>query len=128
MTAHVVVVGREAVGETEGFGENAGADEGRGGEAGGMRDGRKGGMRLVQDEAFHVAQAVAGGVRAGQDGGMRGQGERDLRHGPGEAQTAGRKGIEMRSFRFVRGGITTEVVGAGGVERDQEDVGVARRG
>ena len=84
------------------------------------------GVRLIEDEAAHVAQAVNGRICPRHDAGVRRQGEGDLRCGVGEPNAARGQRIQIGRLGMT-GGVAAQVVGAGGVNGDEQNIRVARR-
>src|SRR5437773_12443890 len=88
-------------------------------------------MRFVQNEPFHATQPMEGGVCAGHDGGVGWQREWGLRRRMSKHDPPGGKRVVVWCLRSLVAaasgrwsGITTQVVGTCGVERNQDDVGV----
>ena len=123
--AHVVVISIKPMGKAKVLRHHARAHKGSGGKACGLHKRSEGGMRFAEDKAAHVAQLVNHGVGAGHDAGVRRQGEGNLRGGVGESNPTRGQRIQVRRLGAARA-VATQVVGARGVESDQQDACVAR--
>ncbi len=119
--AEVVVVGREALVEAVAARQHDRGDDGRAVVAGAAQ---RLGDRLearLQHEGAVVAHAVPRRVETGEHRGVADEGDRRHRVAAHEASAAAREGVEVRRPR-LRPTPGAEVVGAGGVERDEDEV------
>ena len=118
----VVVVDAEAAVEAVAAGEDDRRDHGGGVVAGGAQARGDGVDVGAEGEGAVVAHAVARRVEAGEDGGVAGQGDRRRGVAAGEADAAAGQRVEVGGVRPAPA-VGAEVVGAGGVEGDEDEVG-----
>ena len=124
---HRVVVGVEAAVETEAAIEHPRGDERPGGVA--VAGEHRGQRRQLLRQHRHpvVAHPVLRRVEPGQQRAVRRQGQRHRGQRPPVADPPRRQRVEHRRPR-PGGAVAAEVVGAGGVEGEEDDVGRAARG
>ncbi len=119
----LVVVDLEARLEAEAVVEHEGAEEGAGAVAGAGEQGGEG--RGLRTERAHpvVAQAVVGGQQSREQARMRGERERHRRGGVGEPHPLAGQPVEPGGHRLAVA-VAADVVGADGVQSDQNEVWV----
>ncbi len=122
---HVVVVDVEPAGQAVAPVEDERADEGARVVAGVLERGGQGGQPVGHVEVAVVAHPVGGGEQAGEDRGVGGQGDGRGGVGGGEHHAVAGETVQVARLR-LRVAVGADVVGAGGVEGDEEDVVAAR--
>ena len=123
---HFIIVSVDPMREAEMLRQHPRAHKGRRYKARRLGKRGDGGVGLVENKAIHVAQAVDRWIRPSHDAGVRRNGQRRLHCGVRESNAARRQCIKVRSLGMPRG-IAAQVVGAGRVKSDEQNVCVARR-